>query len=130
MGDYETALSHHENELKVADKLRSSMRQSRAFGNIGIVYELMFDYKKASECQEQHLSIAAEVGDRVGKLNAYSSLGRNHYLMSNFAQSISYFKQGLTIAETLGRREDEARIRYEHCEMCISLNSDLELDDL
>ena len=112
MGDYESALAHHENDLKLADKLHSSMRQSRAFGNLGLVYELMQDYKKASECQEQHLSIAAQVRDRVAKVNAYSSLGRNHYLMANFAQSISYFKQGLTIAETLGRREDEATIRW------------------
>jgi tetratricopeptide (TPR) repeat protein len=112
MGDYETALAHHENDLKLADKLHSSMRQSRAFGNLGLVYELLHEHKKASECQEQHLSIAAQVSDRVAKVNAYSSLGRNHYLMANFAQAISYFKQGLTIAETLGRSEDEATIRW------------------
>ena len=112
MGDYETALRHHESDLRLGDKLHSRIRQSRAFGNLGLVYELMLNHKKASECQEQRLSIAAQVSDRVAKVDAYSSLGRNHYSMANFSQSISYLKQGLTIAETLGQNEDEATIRY------------------
>ena len=112
MGDYQTALRHHENDLRLGEKLHSNMRQSRAFGNLGLVYELMQNYKKASEYQEQHLSMAAQLSDRVAKVDAYSSLGRNHYSMGNFAQSISFLKQGLTIAETLGRSEDEANIRY------------------
>lgn len=111
MGEYNTALQYHQNDLDIAEELGMPNLQNRAYGNLGAVHEALGNFEQAVRYQEQHLSVAASTNDQLAKTLAYSSLGRVHQLLGNRSQAIAYLTQGLCIAEALGRRDEEARIR-------------------
>lgn len=111
MGDYNTAMRYHQNDLQIAEELSMSNLQSRACGNLGTVHEALGNFEQAVRYQEQHLQVAAGTNDQLAKTLAYSSLGRIHQLLGNCQQAIAYLTQGLCIAEMLGRRDEEVSLR-------------------
>ena len=103
---FQTAIEHHERNLKIAKEVGDKAGEGCAYGNLGIAYRRLADFETAIEHHERHLKIAIEVGDKVGEGCAYGNLGNAYHSLGDFQTAIEHHELCLKIAKEVG---DKAR---------------------
>ena len=75
---YEDAISEHETELEMCQKVKDRMGIAIANRKIGECYCDMEDFEKAERFQRRYLDIARELNSDIEQQRAYATLGRTY----------------------------------------------------
>lgn len=87
-GRYEAAISEHETELEMCEKIDDALGKAIANRKIGECYCALEDFDKALEFQQEHLSIARSVGDELEQQRAHATLGRTYMLKAEATDDV------------------------------------------
>ena len=109
LGDFQTAIEHHERDLKIAKEVGDKAGEGGAYGNLGNAYHSLGDFKTAIEHHERDLKIAKEVGDKAGEGRAYANLGNAYDSLGDFQTAIEHHERDLKIAKEVGDKAGEGR---------------------
>jgi len=110
LGDYQKALSCHEESLKIAKKNGNKEGISSSLGNLGFVYWNLCDYQKAISYYKKVLKIHKESENKEGIGYAFINLGLVYDDLGDYYKAISYQKKSLEIAKGIGDKESIGKI--------------------
>ncbi|KAK3739382.1 hypothetical protein QZH41_015767 [Actinostola sp. cb2023] len=110
MANKQQEIDYHQKHLCHAIEIQDKPGESRAYANLGNVYQKMSDYNKALSCYEKSLAIAEAIGDKAQMKAACVNAGNACELLGRYDDSISYFEKSLSIAQETGDKYIEAAI--------------------
>ncbi|MDJ1177388.1 tetratricopeptide repeat protein [Roseofilum sp. BLCC_M91] len=103
-GDYEAALSFHQQSLEIEQQIGDRSGIASSLGNLGNAYSSQGDYKAALSFYQQSLKISQEIGDRSGIANSFTGLGIAYRSQGDYKSAISFHQQSLEISQEIGDR--------------------------
>ena len=102
MGDYETAIQHHSQALRVFEKVGDFWGVAVVLHNLGMIHQDQGDYAEAQARYEQSLAISRELGAKSGIASSLHNLGRIHQDQGDYAEAQARYEQSLAISRELG----------------------------
>lgn len=109
LGDFESAIDHHHERLRIAKEFGDKAAERRANNNLGNAHIFLGQYDVAAEHYKRTLSLAVELGERAVEAQACYSLGNTYTLLKDYLTTIDYHLRHLAIAQELGDKIGEAR---------------------
>jgi tetratricopeptide (TPR) repeat protein/serine phosphatase RsbU (regulator of sigma subunit) len=103
-GAHERALRYAENAMKLAEEINYAIGVSRAYINIGIIYDIQNDFGKALYNFQQALKISTAAGDKNGMLKSYNNIGNIYNNMGNYDEAFGYYLKSLKISEEISNK--------------------------
>jgi signal transduction histidine kinase len=143
LSEYDLALEHFENSLKVWKQLDNKMKMSDLYNNIGLVYAHLSDYQNALKYLFKSLEHYENMDDEYGSAGTYTNIGLIYMNLGDNDRSEDFHQKALAIFEKIDdkkgisaslhnlgiiaenqNRYEEALERYEAC-----LEYNIGLDD-
>ncbi|KAL9954205.1 hypothetical protein ACROYT_G041709, partial [Oculina patagonica] len=115
LGDFEQAITYHNQHLSIAKELGDRAGEGSAYGNLGNAYQSLGDFKQAITYHKQHLSIAKELGDRAGEGDACYSLGGDFEFSGALHEARDYYRSSVKLyndVRALLKSEDVWKISF------------------
>ena len=109
LGDFQTAIEHHELRLEIAKEVGDKAGEGCAHGNLGNAYHSLGHFQTAIEHHKRHLKIAKEVGNKAGEGGAYGNLGNAYRSLGDFKTAIEHHERHLKISKEVGDKAGEGR---------------------
>ncbi|MDJ1176142.1 tetratricopeptide repeat protein, partial [Roseofilum capinflatum] len=103
-GDDESAISYHQQSLKISQQIRDRSGIATSFNNLGSAYYFQGDYRKAMFYHHKSLTITRKIGDRSGIATSLMNLGSAYYSQGDYERAISFHQQSLEIKQEIGDR--------------------------
>ena len=107
LGDYEKALEHHVNSLKINESLNNQRGMAAAYLEISRVYYHRSDYFKSLEYCREALSIAQTIDADALLAESYKNLATTYQKIAEYKQALTYYQRALKIFQQL---EDQKNI--------------------
>jgi tetratricopeptide (TPR) repeat protein len=107
LGEYQRALSYHQQALAIDKTLGDRLQEARTLGNIGNVYNLLGDHRRALTHYEQCLQISSELGDRLIESTSLGNVGAAYDGLGEYRRAIDYYERHLQAARMIGDRLGE-----------------------
>ena len=95
MGNYEQALFHFLEALKLMEKDENLIGQGYYLNNIGTLFDLQHNYLKAIEYYDRSLRIKKQINDSSGVASTTLNIGISYHNLKKYDKAINYFKQSL-----------------------------------
>ncbi len=108
-GQYELAIYHFIEALKLMETDQNLMGQGFYLNNIAAVYDLQHNYEKALEYYMQSLVIKKEIGDETGIAASYTNLGITYLNLGNYELSFKYNEDAYKIYKKHDKPSKTAR---------------------
>lgn len=93
-------MSYFKHAIEIAKEEGDRAEEGRAYGNLGLVYDLSKNFPLAIECRKLQLSIAEETKNLAQETLACANLGRVYFSSGDPNTAIYYFERLLKTAET------------------------------
>ncbi|UCC12796.1 MAG: tetratricopeptide repeat protein, partial [candidate division WOR-3 bacterium] len=110
LGEYGSAMMHHEESLAIYRKKNDQSGMARALYHLASTVDSLGDYEKAQEFGQESLRIRRETGDIWGEASCLNLLGNIAHTLGNFDDAKKYYEESFTLSERLGDRAGMARI--------------------
>ncbi|XP_065829044.1 G-protein-signaling modulator 1-like isoform X2 [Oscarella lobularis] len=94
--------------LDLMREFKNRRNEGKAFGNMGICYELMGDYDQALECYQQRLEIAKELEDVAAESRAHCNIGNCYQLKGNHDKAVECYLVDFALCEKSGDKKGMA----------------------
>ena len=101
-GRREVAVQHVQRSLQLYDSIGYLWGVGIAYGNMGILYDVLDNWPKAAECHKRAQTLQQSIGDIEGQANSFDNVGLLHLVMGEHHQAKQELQTGLTIRERLG----------------------------
>jgi adenylate cyclase len=105
LGNYSSALSYHQKELEINEKLGNKKAILKSLNSIGILYQEQGNYIHALESFEKSLKMSEEFGDDQDVAASFNNMGNIYGTIGNFPLSLEYHQKSLTIREKIFQTE-------------------------
>ncbi|XP_054709921.1 G-protein-signaling modulator 2-like [Uloborus diversus] len=109
LGNFNEAVSYHNERLKIAKEYRDLAAERRAHNNLGNAHIFLGEFEVAADHYKKTLSLAIELRDKAVEAQAYYSLGNTYTLLHDYPTAIDYHLRHLKIAQELKDRIGEGR---------------------
>lgn len=109
-GNYDSALIHYSNSLKIFDSIGEKKLTAMCLNNIGTAYHLKGDYNKTINFYTQSLKIREDLNDKQGASDCMNNMGVVYMDQGNFSKALEYFFKTLPIKKELGDKRGIASI--------------------
>ncbi|WP_338733753.1 adenylate/guanylate cyclase domain-containing protein [Mangrovimonas cancribranchiae] len=100
-GDFDTALNHFFNVLKLSESINDKEWIAESLKNIGRVNTIIGDHEKALEYCQSALEIQEEIGDELGKTKSLTNIGLIKNYQNDFKGALRNYKRALAIQEKM-----------------------------
>ena len=107
-GDYQKALQHYKNQLKISKENENLLDVAVAENNIGLIYSYLNDFKNAAKFYRRALETYKKVGIRQYICYTSNNLGELKYWLGEYEEAKSLIEDQLAIATELGIRRHVA----------------------
>lgn len=107
-GDIEEALKHHNESLRIREKLNDKEGIAIAYNNLGLVFWTKGDLDQATAYYEDSLAIYHELGDESGVSRVLNNLANISSSRGELDLALSYYQQSLEIKERIANKKDVA----------------------
>jgi len=108
LGQYEKAITHHQQHRDISEEIGDRREVAIALGNLGICCNSLGQYKIAISFYQQSLEISEEMGNRQGVANSLGNLGNCYNSLGQYEKAISYHQRHHNISEEMGNRQGVA----------------------
>ena len=102
--DVDETISYLKHAIEIAKEEGDRAEEGRAYGNLGLVYDLSKNFPHAIECYKLQLSIAEKLKNLVQEFAACTNLGSVYNSSGDPKTAFYYYERLLKIAETLEKR--------------------------
>jgi tetratricopeptide (TPR) repeat protein len=103
-GDYEVALQHYQESLKIEEELGNQAGVAISLHQIGTIYQYRGDYEAALRHYQESLKIKEELGNRAGVASSLHQIGRIYQDRGDYEAALRHYQESLKINEELGDR--------------------------
>ncbi|MCA9974337.1 MAG: tetratricopeptide repeat protein, partial [Anaerolineales bacterium] len=111
-GEYQLALSHHRDALKILESLNDRWRIVQSLNDIGECHQSLYDMPHALQYHQRALQLADEYGADLLKPEIQRNLGVDLLEHGRFTEGLVYLHQALDGTRALNNREQEALTLY------------------
>lgn len=101
VGNIDTALHLANQALKLSNLLDYKQGRSRAFGNIGLSYQMEGNYPLALKYYFLTTKIREELNDKKGLAIIINNIGNVYNFQSNYTEALKYYFKALKIREEI-----------------------------
>ena len=95
LGNFQTAIEHHEQHLKISKEVGDRAGKGAAYGNLGNAYNSLGNFQKAIDYLERNLKISRELGQRAEEGIANCTLGDAYHSVGEFQKAVQYYKNSV-----------------------------------
>ena len=116
-GEYERAISFHEQALEIAGREGDRPCEIASYNHLSRICVAQKNYPEAINYSQRALILSRQTGDRLGETNALANLGYSEVFQSQqlerlepevYQTAINYLEQGLELSKKLGDRQSQA----------------------
>jgi tetratricopeptide (TPR) repeat protein len=107
-GDYDNALKHYQESLRIAEQLGNLSIKAVYLNNIGMIYRVRGDYENALKHYQEALRIAEQLGNLKGKAAYLNTIGQTYKDRGDYENALKHYQEALRIAEQLGNLSNKA----------------------
>jgi tetratricopeptide (TPR) repeat protein len=111
-GEYQTALSAHQEALTILESLNDRWRIVQALNDIGECHQSLYDTVNAYSYHERALRLANEYSADVIKPDIQRNLGIDLVEQGSFDEGLAYLQSALNGSRRIGYRDQEALVLY------------------
>lgn len=101
-GEYQNALKHGEEALKMARQLNNLSSELKVLGNLGIIYQYTGDFDKQLKYSLEALNLLEKTGQREDLASMYHNIGNAYYNLKQYRKSIEYCFKSLDFYKKFG----------------------------
>ena len=99
--DLQESVKSYQKALDIYDRYNDSINISKAFNNLGGVYELQEKYDDALNSYKNSLVIKLLLNEKHGELISYLNIGNVLQKLGKLNESLDYYKKGEALAKEL-----------------------------
>jgi tetratricopeptide (TPR) repeat protein len=107
IANYQKALFHFENSLKISQQIGDRREEGTTMNNISQIYHARGDYQTALEYLEIALKIQQEIGDKKGESVTLNNISSIYKARGNYEKAMEYSLQDLKIVREIGDKAGE-----------------------
>lgn len=117
LGQYEKAISFHEDALKIARSAEDKLCEIANFNHLSRIFVAQKNYPEAINYSQRALILARQTGDKLGEANALVNLGYSEVFSARekdsiepeiYESAINYLEQGLALSIRLEDNQSKA----------------------
>ena len=109
-GEYENALVHYLQALKMNENIGNKYGVSDNLCNIGTVYRTQKKYEKALEFQFKALKMDENWKNKSAIASDYTNIGNIYFDSENYKKAMSYYSKALKVFEELSDKQNTATV--------------------
>jgi two-component sensor histidine kinase/Tfp pilus assembly protein PilF len=109
-GEYENALVHYLQALKINEQIGNKNGVADNLCNIGTVYRTQKKYDKALECQFKALKMDEESGNKYAIASDHTNIGNIYFDAENYQKAMIYYPKALKVFEELSDKQNTATV--------------------
>jgi two-component system, sensor histidine kinase PdtaS len=109
-GQYENALVHYLQALKISEEIGDKNGISDNLCNIGTVYRTQKKYDKALEYQFRALAIDEATGNRYAIASDHTNIGNIYFDAADYQKAMIYYPKALKAFEALAEKQNVATV--------------------
>ncbi|MEO1397065.1 MAG: tetratricopeptide repeat protein [Cyanobacteria bacterium J06634_5] len=108
LSQFPQALASWQSALELYREIGDRAGESKALGNIGIIYGLKGSYTEALAYYQQSLGLNRELDNRAEEAITLGNIGAIYQFQSSYTEALDYYQQSLDLKRELGDRAGEA----------------------
>ena len=101
VGDFQQAVSQHEQYLSLSQKAHNDGSQLRAMSSLGRAHRGLGNLRKALSYFERQLKLSKVMGDEYTEAECYADIGGIHMLLGDYNHALESFSSQLTLSRSL-----------------------------
>jgi two-component sensor histidine kinase/Tfp pilus assembly protein PilF len=109
-GEYENALVHYLQALKINEEIGNKNGVSDNLCNIGTVYRTQKKYEKALEYQFRALKMDEDMGSNYAIASDHTNIGNIYFDAENYQKAMIYYPKALKVFEELSDKQNTATV--------------------
>jgi two-component sensor histidine kinase/Tfp pilus assembly protein PilF len=109
-GEYENALVHYLQALKINESINNKNGVSDNLCNIGTVYRTQKKYEKALEYQFKALKMDEDSRNKYAIASDHTNIGNIYFDAENYDKAMIYYPKALKAFEELGDKQNTATV--------------------
>ena len=109
-GEYENALVHYLQALKINEGIENENGISDNLCNIGTVYRTQKKYEKALEYQFRALKMDEDSGNKYAIASDHTNIGNIYFDAENYQKAMTYYPKALNVFEELSDQQNTATV--------------------
>jgi tetratricopeptide (TPR) repeat protein len=108
VSDYQKALFHFENSLKINQEIGDRAGEGTTLNNISQIYDARGDYQTALHYLERSLKIVEEIDDINGKALLLANIGHLRTIKGDFKNALKDYEKSYKIMQETGNKAGQA----------------------
>lgn len=107
IGEYEMALSYHEQSLTIMQKIGDKQGEGATLDNISNIYYGRSDYEMALSYLKQSLSIRQQINDKAGESAVLNNISQIYQARRDYENALLHLRRSLTICRQINDKFGE-----------------------
>ncbi len=108
VGNYDKALQHYEQSLKIQQEIGNRKGESTTLGNMGSIAHAKGEYETALSYFKRDIKISQKIGDRVGESTSLNNISQIYDARGDYDTALGYLQLSLKISQEIGDKKGES----------------------